>query len=225
MVVQMIKTSKSKEEIRSKANPTAKASPAKKAKPVAKASPAKKAKPVAKASLAKKANPVAKASPAKKANPASQSQHAAADKLKEHQQNFTKKAKDAFAKTHKGAAVDHKVLIAHHKKNLEVLGHTNKKAAEVMKSIANLQSHFVKQTFADLNSMMRGMMTKKSDQPADASTHAEMMKGSFQRAVDHAHSVSSMISHSHKEIHARVSDRVEEGKAEVKAHIKQSTHH
>ena len=156
--------------------------------------------------------------------PASRSHRAGAEKLKEHQQNFTKKAKDVFEKV-KGAAIDHKTVIAHHKKNLEVLNHAHKKTAEVMKSIANLQSQFVKQTFADLNSIMRGAMTKKPGQPADLSAHTDTIKNSFHRAVEHAHSVSSMISDSHKEIHAHVHERMEEGKEEVKAHIAKHTRH
>ena len=162
--------------------------------------------------------------------PDSHSSSKASEKLKEHQQNFAKSAKEAFEKISKHAKdvkVDHKTLIEGHKKNLKVLNETNKKAAEVMKSVSALQSQFAKQTFEDLNMMMRNMMTKKAGKPIDPREHAETLKNSFQRAVDHAQHVSSLLSKSGKEIHANLHERLEEGKEEVKAHMAkhQTTHH
>lgn len=84
--------------------------------------------------------------------------------------NFTKKAKEAFEKLSKHVkrrAVEHNTVIEHHKKNLEALRCAHKKNAEVMKSINTLHGQFAKQTFADLNSMVRGMMTKKPDHHLD----------------------------------------------------------
>ena len=161
--------------------------------------------------------------------PAGRSKNATADKLKEHQQNFTKAAKETFEKISKHAKnskVDHKALIESHKKNLKVLSDAHKKTAEVMKSIATLQSQFVKQTFEDLNTAMRSTMTQKAGKPIDLSGHADTMKNSLHRAVDHAQSISSMLSSSGKEIHASVHERMEESKEEVKAHMaKHQTQH
>ena len=168
---------------------------------------------------------------AKKAamGPASRSKSDVAEKLKEHQQNYTKAAKEAFEKVSKhakDAKVDHKALIESHQKNLKVLHEAHKKTAEVMKSIATLQSQFVKQTFEDLNSMMRGAITHKVGEPVDINAHKESMKNSFQRVVDHAQQVGSIMSKSGKEIHATMHERVEEGKDELKAHLdKHRTHH
>lgn len=160
--------------------------------------------------------------------PKSPSSNATSEKLKEHQQNFAKSAKEAFEKISKHAKdikVDHKALVENHKKNLKVLNEANKKAAEVMKSVSALQSQFAKQTFEDLNTMMRGMMTKKPGEPVNPLAHAETIKNSFQRAIDHAHHVSSLLSKSGKEIHATMHERMEEGKEEVKAHMAKHTHH
>lgn len=152
-----------------------------------------------------------------------------AEKLKEHHQNFAKATKEAFEKFSqqaKDAKVDHKAIIESHQKNLRVLNEANKKAAEVMKSIATLQSQFVKQTFEDFNSMMRGMMTQKAGEPTDFTAHVETMKHSFERAIDHAQHVGSIISQSGKEIHASMQTRMEEGKEELKAHLeKHRTRH
>jgi hypothetical protein len=161
--------------------------------------------------------------------PEVRSNNATTDKLKEHQQNFTKAAKETFEKISKHAKnskVDHKALIESHKKNLKVLSNAHKKTAEVMKSIATLQSQFVKQTFEDLNTVMRSAMTQKAGKPIDLSGHTDTMKNSLHRAVDHAQNISSMLSSSGKEIHASVHERMEESKEEIKAHMaKQRTQH
>ena len=152
--------------------------------------------------------------------------NASTDKLREHQQNFTKKATQAFEKVAehlKGAKIDHKVIIDHHKKNLEALNLANKKAAEVMKSITSLQSQFVKQAFEDFNHIVRGPLKKKSGN--DSSNNSDVIKESFHRAVDHAHAVGNLIAGSHKDIKAHVHGRFEEVKEEVKSHFAKHTHH
>jgi len=222
-----------------------KVAPLKQAKPATKsktmqAKPASKAKAVQKLATAKKAAPLKQAKPARKAKSAQAKPESKAKAAKnttnkshqdgmhvfrEHQENFTKAAKEAFVKAAKhvnGSKVNHKAIIEHHKKNLEVLNQASKKATEVMKSIANLQSQFVKQTFEDLNAMVRGAMSQKPDKNPDFSEPVEMMKNSFQRAVSHAKNEGSMISNSHKEIHARMHERMEEGKEEIKDHLTKS---
>lgn len=162
-------------------------------------------------------------------NTAGKSKNEAAEKLKDLHQKFTKAAKESFenfTQHAKDAKVDHKALIESHQKNLRVLNEANKKAAEVMKSIASLQSQFVKQTFEDFNAMMRGMMTQKAGEPIDFSAHSETLKNTFERTLDHAHKVGNVLSKSGKEIYSNVQDRMEEGKDELKAHLdKHRTHH
>jgi hypothetical protein len=154
--------------------------------------------------------------------------HAHSAHWKEQQHKYTQTAKEMFEKfsEHKKAAKpDHAKIIEHHKKNLEALSNSSKMAADVMKSIASMQSDFVKKTFEDINAMMRGLMTQKPGQPIDLSAHSAVMKSSLQRATDHAKSVGSILSSSSKEIHAKVKDRVEEAKEDVKEHISKHSKH
>lgn len=146
----------------------------------------------------------------------------------EQQHKYTQTAKEAFEKFSdhlKSLKPDHAKVMDNHKKNLEALNDANKMAAEVMKSLASLQNQFVKQTFEDLNAMMRSMMTQKPGQPADLSVHSEIMQGSLQRAMDHAKNVSSVLSSSGQEIHARVNQRFDEVKEVVKEHIAKHQKH
>ena len=156
-------------------------------------------------------------------------EHAAVHEAwKEHQHKYTQSAKDAFEKFSSHAHTlkpDHAATIASHKKNLEALNDANKMAADVMKSIANLQSQFVKQTFEDLNSMMRGLMTQKPGQPIDLVAHSESVKNSFQRTMEHAKSVGGVLSSSGKEIHARMHGRLDEAKEELKEHVSKYKKH
>ncbi len=154
--------------------------------------------------------------------------HAHSAHWKEQQHKYTQTAKDMFEKFSdhaKSSKPDHAKVMEHHKKNLEAINHAHKMTAEVLKSLASMHGDFVKKTFEDMNSMMRGAMTQKPGQPIDLSAHSEVMKNSLQRATDHAKSVGSMLSSSGKEIHAKVKDRVEEAKEDVKEHLSKHSKH
>lgn len=73
--------------------------------------------------------------------------------------------------------------------------------------------------------MMRGAMTQKPGQPIDLSAHSEVMKNSMQRAAEHAKNVGSMLSSSGKEIHAKVKERFEEAKEDIKEHVAKHSKH
>ena len=141
---------------------------------------------------------------------------------KEQQHKYAQTAKGMFEKFSdfkKASKPNHAKIIENHKKNLEAISDANKIAADVMKSLAKMQSEFVKQTFEDINEMMRNAMTQKPGQPIDLSNYSDVVKHSLQRTTEHAKNVNNVLSNSGKEIHARVKDRVEEAHEDIKAHI------
>lgn len=147
---------------------------------------------------------------------------------KEQQHKYTQTAKDMFEKFSehtKFSKHDHEKVIEHHKKNLEALNHAHKMTAEVLKSLAGMQSDFVKKTFEDMNTMMRSAMTQKPGQPIDMSAQSESMMNSFHRAAEHAKNMGSVLSNSGKEIHAKMQDRFEEAKEEIKTHMAKHSKH
>lgn len=148
---------------------------------------------------------------------------------KEHQQKYSQTAKDMFAKFHEHAhkmpKVDHEAALASHKKNLEALTDANKMAVEVMKSIAELQGQFVRQTFEDLNKMIRENMSNKPGEKKDFSISADSMKNSIQKAVDHAGKVGEVLKKSGGEIHAHLKNHMEEHKASMHEHFAKYSKH
>ncbi len=141
---------------------------------------------------------------------------------KEQQHKYAQTAKEMFEKFSdfaKASKPNHAKIMENHKKNLEALSDANKIAADVMKSLAKMQSEFVKQTFEDINAMMRNAMTQKPGQPIDVSNYSDVIQHSLQRTADHAKNVRSTLSNSGKEIHAKVKDRLEEVSEDIKAHV------
>ena len=155
-------------------------------------------------------------------------EHAHSAHWKEQQHKYAQTAKDMFEKFSdhaKSSKPDHAKVIEHHKKNLEALSDSSKMAADVMKSLASMQSDFVKKTFEDINAMMRELMTQKPGQPIDMSKHAEAMKNSLQRATDHTKNMGSMLSNSSKEIHAKIKNHLDEAKEDIKEHVAKHSKH
>ncbi len=106
------------------------------------------------------------------------------------------------------AVENHKKKLARLKVNVVV---------DVVKSIASLQSQFVEQTFEDINAITRGFISKKPGKTADSFVHLDVMKGSLQRAMEHADNVESIFSNSRKEICDRMNDRFDEVKKKMKS--------
>ncbi|MBP9829528.1 MAG: phasin family protein [Proteobacteria bacterium] len=141
---------------------------------------------------------------------------------KEQQHKYAQTAKDMFEKFSdfaKTSKPNHEKILQNHKKNLEAISDANKIAADVVKSLAKIQSDFVKQTFEDINAILRNVMTQKPGQPINLSQYSDVMKNSMQRTAEHAKNVGSVLANSGKEIHARVKSRAEEAGEDIKAHV------
>lgn len=131
----------------------------------------------------------------------------------------------SFAKT--GQAINKEALMASHKKNLEALTEANKTAVEVMKSISQLQTQYLKQAFEDMTAMFRETATSKADPKASWESHSEKMKHHISSAVEHGSAIASELLNSQKKMqeifHKRMSEGLNEAR-ELHQHHKGTKH-
>lgn len=104
---------------------------------------------------------------------------------------------------------DKDAMMQSHRKNLDALTEANKMAVEVMKSITQLQSQYVKQTFEDFSKMMKSM-----GQSGEQANHGEAVKDQLSKAMEHGSAITNTLTKSQREImemmHGRFSESVEE---------------
>jgi phasin family protein len=127
-------------------------------------------------------------------------------------QNQFQKVKDTMKETvnnisKKMPTLDKEAMMNSHKKNMEALTEANKMAVEVMKSLAHLQSQYVKQTFEDMTSLMRERLANPKPSKEAVEKHSNHIKDQVQKAFDHGANITSTLAKSQKEIfdlmHAR----------------------
>lgn len=118
--------------------------------------------------------------------------------------NFGAEMMKAFAKP-----IDREAMMASHKKNLEALTEANKMAVDVMKSIAQLQTQYLKKTFEDMTHMAKDAMTSKPA-PNQWEAHSLKMKEYIHNAIDHGSTIASTLVKSHKDMHEVFHKRLHE---------------
>lgn len=148
---------------------------------------------------------------------------------KEQQQKYAQTAKEMFEKftvsAPKAPKIDFEAVMAGNKKNMEALSDANKMAVEVLKSISQLQSQFVRQTFDDFNKLMQGVMAQKPGSPMDFSAPTECMKNTISKAVEHAGKVGEVLKNSGGQIHAHMKGCMEENVNGMKEHMSKYSKH
>lgn len=111
--------------------------------------------------------------------------------------------------------LDKESMMMSHRKNMEALTEANRMAVEVMKSIAQLQSQYVKQTFEDMASAMKETMSHPPVSKDALSAHAGHVKAHVEKAAKHGSTVASQISKSQKEIFDLMHKRYSESMGEM----------
>lgn len=111
--------------------------------------------------------------------------------------------------------LDREAMMSSHKKNMEALTEANKMAIEVMKSIAQLQSQYVKQTFEDMTSIMRDTMGHQNSSKEILEKQSNHMKDQVQKAFDHGASITSTLAKSQREIFDIMHNRYHQGAQET----------
>jgi phasin family protein len=110
--------------------------------------------------------------------------------------------------------IDHDVLMQQHRKNIEALSAANTMAAEVMKSISQLQTKFIKQAFDDMASYMRACT--QNLKPTDLSQKAEPLRKQVDRMTDHGKNVANLLAQSNRQIYNVFHSRFQEGVEDMK---------
>ncbi|MBY0281524.1 MAG: phasin family protein [Alphaproteobacteria bacterium] len=122
-----------------------------------------------------------------------------------------------FAENLRKPKVDREAMMENHRKNIEAMNDANKMAMEVIKTIAQLQSQYVKQTFEEMNSALREMMSvKKPEVENKWETHASKIKDAMTKAIDHTASIANVVVKSHRDMHGKMQDRFAEGMDHMK---------
>lgn len=122
-----------------------------------------------------------------------------------------------FAASMKKPKIDREAMMENHRKNLEAMNDANKMAMEVVKTIAQLQSQYVKQTFEEMNAALREMAAaKKPENESPWEAHASKIKNAMTKAIDHTTSIANVVVKSHRDIHGKIQDRFVEGMDHMK---------
>lgn len=116
-------------------------------------------------------------------------------------------------------SMNSEALMKSHRRNLEALTEANHMAVEVMKSIAKMQSQYIKQSFEDMSSIMKGVVAQpKGEKPAMKDVlnrNADIVKDQVHRAFEHSSNVTDLISRSQREMFDRMQERYQEGASEI----------
>ena len=113
----------------------------------------------------------------------------------------------AFTQNMKAPQVDRDGMINNHRKNLESINDANKMAIEVMKSISNLQTQYIRQTFEDFNTMLRDMTSTPPSQE-QWQNQSSRLKEAMSKAIDHSSSIANIVVKSNADIYSKMQNRM-----------------
>ena len=128
----------------------------------------------------------------------------AQEKKRSHFANPAAEMFKAFAADMKKPTVDREALMSNHRKNLDAINDANKMAVQVVKMIADLQSQYVRQTFDDMNAMVRELSASKPSADNQWESHASKIKEAMTRAIDHSTSIANVMVKSNSEISGKM---------------------
>ena len=92
--------------------------------------------------------------------------------------------------------MDKESMMMSHRKNMEALTEANRMAVEVMKSITQLQSQYVKQTFEDFSSVMKDAGAHPPVSKEAMTNHAGHVKSQMEKAMSHGSNVAQTLANS-----------------------------
>jgi phasin family protein len=110
---------------------------------------------------------------------------------------------------------DKEKIMKSHRKNIEALTEANKMAVDVLKSLAQLQSQYMKKSFEDMTNMIQGSM-KTGDKANPTEKHATAIKGHIDRTLEHSQAITSTLAQSHRDIYQLFHNRMTSGVKEAK---------
>ena len=107
------------------------------------------------------------------------------------------------------------VLMAAHRRNMDVLSHANRLALEGAQAVARRHMEIMQQTMTELTDHVRELASSDSPQQK-AARQAELVKQSYERAVGNIRELSDLIQRSNGEAVTLLNDRFREAMDEIK---------
>jgi hypothetical protein len=145
-------------------------------------------------------------------------------KSSEHYMNAAKEMFQTFANSCKGPHVDRETLMNNHKKNMEAMNDANKMAVEVLKSIAQLQTQYTRQTFEDMNKIMQELSNSSKNQQWTAPNNASHVRNMMMRAFDHSQDVSNIMAQSNQKLYGNFQDHMNESMENIRKAAEKKKH-
>ncbi len=110
---------------------------------------------------------------------------------------------------------DSGVLMAAHRRNMDVLSQANRLALEGAQAVARRHMEIMQQTMTELTEHVRELASTESPQ-AKAARQAQLVKQSYERAVANIRDLSDLIQRSNGEALALLDARFKEAMDEIK---------
>lgn len=116
------------------------------------------------------------------------------------------------------AMPDMDLMLGAYRRNLEALSAANRVALEGAQQVARRNMEIMQQTMSEMTDAMRGLASAESPQDR-AGKQAEMLKGAYERAVQHMKELADLIQHSSGEaldvLNQRFAEAVDEARTMV----------
>jgi phasin family protein len=113
------------------------------------------------------------------------------------------------------------VLMAAHRRNMDVLSQANRLALEGAQAVARRHMEIMQQTMTELTEHVRELATSDTPQHK-AARQAELVKQSYERAVSNIRELSDLIQRSNGEAITLLNDRFKEAMDEIKVLLEKS---
>ena len=113
------------------------------------------------------------------------------------------------------------VLMAAHRRNMDVLSHANRLALEGAQAVARRHMEIMQQTMTELTEHVRELASTDTPQHK-AARQAELVKQSYERAIGNIRELSDLIQRSNGEAVSLLNDRFKEAMDEIKGLLEKS---
>ncbi|CAO4839023.1 MAG: hypothetical protein CNLJKLNK_00894 [Holosporales bacterium] len=138
---------------------------------------------------------------------------------------FNKDPQEMFKEMPKMSTEDREKILHLHRKNMETLNEANKMAVDVMRQITQMQGQFMRQTFEEIDEVIRENLAYKNVTPQEQmAKNTQRVQNAVQRAVEHSGNMSQIMLKSNQELFKNVQNQFEEGMKEMQAMMNKTKH-
>jgi len=117
--------------------------------------------------------------------------------------------------SHGKKMIDRDAMLNNHRKNIDAMTDASKTAMDLLKSVTNLQNQYVRQTFEELNTILRDLMQSKQS-PEQLESQTERLKESMSKAIDHTSNIANIVVKTNSEFYKKTQSQVSDSFDELK---------